>query len=153
MAAANKTQQITSASLTTATTAYSAGDQVGGLFTFTNFGTGSGLGGILGAILLNDETKIIGTYTVFVFSASVTPAADNAAFAISDGDSELLLPGFPITLGPVYDLANNRACTWQGSLPYVCGVTSLFALLRTDAGHTFFGATTSIKLSLAGLTI
>lgn len=153
MTVANKTLQVASGGLTTATTAYSAGDQVGTIFTFANFGTSSGLGGLLGAAELYDETKIIGAYSLFVFSATVSLAADNAAFAISDPDAQLLLPGFPVQLGAIYDLANNREGSWQGSVPYNCGATSLFAALRADVGHTFFGATTSLKLSLAALTL
>jgi hypothetical protein len=152
MAAANKTLQVASSSLTTATTAYSAGDQVGALFTFTNFATSSGAGGLLTAATLVDETDIIGSYTLCLFNASVTPAADNAAFSISDGDAELQICP-PIALGPVYDLGPNRTCGWTGTLSYNCAATSLFALLRTDGAHTFFGATTSLKLTLSALTI
>lgn len=153
MAAANKTLQVASSGLTTATTAYTAGDQVGAIFTFTNFATGSGLGGELKAIRLDDETDIIGTYSAFVFSASVTPAADNAGYSVSDADAELQVgPGwFP--LGQVIDNGPNRSTGWSGSVPYNCGATSLFVLLRTEGGHTFFGAGTSLKLSLSAFTV
>jgi hypothetical protein len=153
MAIANKTLTVTSGGLTTASTAYSANDQVGTIFTFTNFGTGSGLGGILMSVRLDDETDIIGQYSVVVYSASVTPAADNAAFAVSDADSQLQVGPGPIWLGPVSDNGANRTAGWTGSIPYNCAATSLFALLRTDGSHTFFGATTSLKLTLSALTV
>lgn len=143
-----KRTTVTSASLTTATTAYAANDQVGALFTFTNQAIASGGGGYLESILLSDETNIIGAYKVWVFRASVTAAADNAAFSLSDADAQLLV-GDPINLGPVSTATNNATAGWYGSVPYDCsGGTSLYVLLQTLGAHTFFGAATSLKLTL-----
>lgn len=144
-----KRTQVASSGLTTAATAYSADDQVGDLFTFTNQALASGGGGYIESIMLNDETKIIGTYTVWLFRASVTLAADNAAFSLSDGDAQLLI-GDPITLGPVRSANNSYVCGWYGSIPYDCsGGTSLYAALQTNGAHTFFGAVSSLKLTLS----
>jgi hypothetical protein len=152
MATQVKDLQVTSSGLTTAATAYSAGDQVGAQFDFTNFAQAAGGGGVLTSIMLTDETDIIGTYTVFLFGSDPTPAADNAAFSISDADAAAMICA-PITLGPVYDAGLNKVCGWNGSLAYTVGSTTLYALLRTDAGHTFFGAATSLKLRITALTI
>lgn len=143
-----KRTQVTSGGLTTATTAYAASDQVGTLFTFTNQAIASGGGGYIESITLNDESAIIGTYTVWLFRSSPTLAADNAAFSLSDADAQLLV-GDPITLGPVRTAVNNFVAGWYGSVPYDCsGGTSLYAALQTNGSHTFFGATTSLKLTL-----
>lgn len=142
-----KRTQVTSAGLTTATTAYSASDQVGTLFTFAGQAIATGGGGYIESILLNDETAIIGTYTVWLFRDTPTLASDNAAFAISDADSQKLI-GDPITLGPVRTAVNNFLSGWYGSVPYDCAATSLYVALQANAGHTFFGATTSLKLTL-----
>lgn len=139
--------QVASGGLTTATTSYTAGDQVGTQFTFAGMALASGGSGYVESIMLNDESAIIGTYTVWLFRSSVTAAADNAAFSLSDADSELLI-GDPITLGPTRSAVNNFVCGWYGSIPYDCGATSLFALLQTNGAHTFFGAATSLKLTL-----
>lgn len=140
--------QVTSGGLTTATTAYSANDQVGTLFTVTNMALASGGGGYIESILLSDEAAIIGQYRAWIFRASVTLAADNAAFSLSDADAQLLV-GPPIDLGPVYGAVNNNSSGWLGSIPYDCsGGTSLYVALQTLAGHTFFGATTNLKLTL-----
>lgn len=152
-AAANKTLIVASGGLTTSVTAYTALDQVATQFTHTNFGTGAGLGGILTGVGLYDETNIIGTYSVHIGSASMTPAADNAAYSVSDPDGQLVLPGMPIMLGQVFLEGLNRISAWQGALSYNCAATSLFSLLRTEAGHTFFTAVTSLKLSLTAITI
>lgn len=138
--------QVTSSGLTTATTAYSAGDQVGTQFTFAGAAIATGGGGYIESIVLNDETAIIGTYTAWIFRSSATAASDNAAFSISDADSENLVG--VVQLGPVYSGVNNFTATWLGSLPYDCAATSLFVLLQTNAGHTFFGAATALKLKL-----
>lgn len=152
VAARPKRNQITSGGLTTATTAYSVGDQVGTIFTMTNAAIATGGGGYLESVLLSDETSIIGTYTVWVFRSTVSAAADNAAFALSDADAQLLV-GPPIILGPTFTATNNTSIGWYGSVPFDCSGTSLFALLQTNAGHTFFGATTSLKLTFTTSTL
>ena len=73
--------------VTTATTAYVAGDQVGTLVTVANAARVTGGGGMIVGVTLIDQSDIIGAYDVVFFDSSVTLAADNAAFAISDADS------------------------------------------------------------------
>lgn len=140
--------QITSGSLTTATTAYTAGDQVGSIFTITSAARATGGTGRILAVTLHDETDIIGPYDVVFFRSSVTLASDNAAFAISDSDANLAC-GI-VQLAGAYDIGNNRIAQAQNLyIPYACtGGTSLFAALICRAGHTFFGATTSLKLDV-----
>lgn len=151
-AAANKTLQVASTGLTVASTAYSAADQVGAIFTHTNFGTGSGLGGLLTSAYLQDKAAIIGTYTAFLFNATVTAASDNAAYSISDADSPLsAMP--PITFGQVYSQTLNRITGWTIPMAYVCAATSLFTLLRTEGAHTFFGAAGDLNLQYNAITV
>lgn len=139
--------QVASGGLTTATTAYSANDQVGTIFTFASAALASAGGGYIESILLNDETAIIGSYRVWLFNASPTLASDNAAFSLSDADSEKQI-GDCIDLGPVRSAVNNFQAGWYGSIPYTCNATSIFAALQTLGGHTFFSATTSLKLNI-----
>ncbi len=137
---------VTSAGLTTATTAYTAGDQVGDKFTIANAARASDGGGYIVGVTLIDESDIIGAYDVVFYDTSVTPAADNAAFSISsDADAIRTVAVVPLS---TYDTGANRiAQSGPIRIPYVCnGGTSLYALLVTRAGHTFFGATTSLKL-------
>ena len=139
---------VTSGSLTTATTAYTAGDQVGSQFTFANAARVSGgTGRVVGAILM-DETDIIGAYDLVLTRASVTLASDNAAYAISDGDAANVVG--VVQLAGAFDIGNNRiAQATNISIPYDCsGGTSLYGGLICRVGHTFFGATTSLKLTL-----
>jgi len=124
--------------VTTATTAYVAGDQVGTLITLSNAARVSGGGGMIVGATLIDQSDIIGAYDLVIFDSSVTLAADNAAFAISDADSLKIVA--IVQLAGAFDLTNNRVGqAYNLAIPYVCsGGTSLFAALITRAGHTFF---------------
>jgi hypothetical protein len=140
--------QVVSGGLTTASTAYSAGDQVGTQFTIANAARASGgTGTIVGATLL-DKADIAGGYNLWVFRASVTPASDNAAVSFSDTDMESLVGIIPLA-GP-YDGGANKFLQAQGiGFPYDCsGGTSLYVNLQTSIGHTFFGAVTDLVLTL-----
>jgi hypothetical protein len=126
--------------VTTATTAYVAGDQVGTQITLANAARLSGGSGTIVGATLIDQSDIIGAYDLVIFDSSVTLAADNAAFAISDADSLKIVA--LIQLAGAFDLTNNRvAQAYNLAIPYVCsGGTSLFAALITRAGHGFFTA-------------
>jgi hypothetical protein len=135
-----------SAGLTTSVTAYTAGDQVGSQFTMAGCARASGGTGTIVGCLLISAADIIGAFDVVVTRSSITLAADNAAYAISDADA-LAIVGI-IPLNGAYDIGNNRVCQAFGlSIPYDCsGGTSLYAGLITRVGHTFFGATTDLQL-------
>lgn len=140
---------VQSAGLTTATTAYSVGDQVGTQFTFAGAARASGgTGTVVGAMVI-DAQDIIGPYDLVLFRSSVTLASDNAAFAISDADA-LNLIGV-IQMAGAIDLGNNRiAQAYNLAMPYDCsGGTSLFGALVTRSAHTFFaGGVGSLQVIL-----
>lgn len=141
-------KQVTSGGLTIATTAYIAGDQVGSLFTFTDAvrATG-GTGSIVSAFLL-DKADIIGAYDLVLFKQTVTLAADNAAFSVSDADMEHCIGVIP--LSSAYDLGANRFAQNIGCYhKIVCSANAnLYGALVTRFGHTFFGAVTDLWLTL-----
>jgi hypothetical protein len=126
--------------VTTASTAYTAGDQVGVQITFANAARAtSGGGTIVGATLI-DQSDIMGPVDLVIFDATATLAADNAAFAISDADSVDVVA--VIQLSGAIDLGANRIVQSTSiAIPYVCnGGTSLFGALITRSAHTFFTA-------------
>lgn len=137
---------VQSAGLTIAATAYTAGDQVGTQFTIAGAARASGGFGYITGVTLISAADIIGAYDVVVTRASVTLAADNAAYAISDADA-LNVVGV-IQLSGAFDIGNNRVAQAQNlRIPYDCsGGTSLFAGLITRSGHTFFGAVGDLQL-------
>jgi hypothetical protein len=139
------TISVASAGLTIATTAYTAGDQMGTIFTLPNAARVSGGSGIITGVKLIDAADVIGPVDVMFFDRSVTLAADNAAFAISDADA-LFIVGLA-QLSGAFDIGNNRlAQQIPAAIPYTCNGTSLFAAVITRSGHTFFGATGNLQL-------
>lgn len=138
---------VQSGGLTTATTTYSAGDQVGSQFTLANAARKSGSTGRITNVVLVDVADIIQQYEVIFFRASVTLASDNAAFSVSDSDMINNLVDVVSLIGS-YDLGGNRvAQSGPVLIPYDCsGGTSLYAALLTRANHTFFAATTDLQL-------
>jgi len=139
---------ITSGGLTTSVTAYTAGDQVGTEFTMTNCARTTGGSGYITGVVLTDAADIIGAYDVVIFDSATTPAADNAAASWSDTDILKVVAVIPLV--GAYDTGLNRVAQANNLyIPYVCsGGTSLFADLICRVGHTFFGATTNLQLTL-----
>ena len=137
---------VQSSGLTTGSTAYSAGDQVGAQFTIAGAARATGGTGRIKSVLLISAADIIGAFDVAFSRASITPAADNAAFAISDADALALVA--LVQLAGSFDLGANRiAQAFNLDIPYDCsGGTSLYANLITRVGHTFFGAETDLQL-------
>jgi hypothetical protein len=133
--------------LTIATTAYTAGDQVGVMFQFANAARASGGTGTLVGVQLTDAGDVIGGYDVVVCRSNITLAANNAAFAISDTDA-LNVIGVVQLVGAI-DLGNNRiAQQFNQPMPYVCsGGTTLYAALITRSGHAVFTAHTDLQLT------
>lgn len=134
--------------VTTSTTAYSAGDQVGAQVTLANAARVSGAGGRIVGVSYVTGLDAIGATDVVFFDASVTLAADNAAYAISDTDAIKVIAVVP--LSTAYDLGANRiAQNMSIAVPYRCnGGTSLYASLITRVGHTFFNVADPIKLNV-----
>lgn len=140
--------KVTSSGLTTATTAYTAGDQLGTQFTFAGCARASGGTGAIVGVTVLDKADITGSMDLIVTRASITLAADNAAYAISDTDAEEVV-GI-IHLAGSYDIGNNRVAQAHNiHIPYDCsGGTSLYGALVTRSGHTFFTATTDLIVIL-----
>jgi len=139
---------VASGGLTTSTTAYTAGDQVGTQFTMPGCARASGGTGTIVSVVLVSAADITGPYDVVIFRESVTLASDNAPFAISDADALKIVA--LVQLAGSFDIGNNRiAQAYNLAIPYDCnGGTSLYAGLITRVGHTFFAAVTDLQLIL-----
>lgn len=137
---------VQSGGLTTSTTAYVAGDQVGTQFELTNAARASGGFGVITSVVLNSAGALIGAYDVVISRASITPASDNAAFSISAADTRKVVAVIP--LASAVALGSGRvAQALNIAIPYDCsGGTSLYANLICRAGHTFFAAVTDLEL-------
>ena len=133
-----------SSSLTTATTAYTDGDQLGAIISLTM----ASAGGIIIAATLVDKANIVGAVDCFIYDRSVTLASDNAADAISDADALFKLGciSFP---QPTTQTNNRTAHLDSIALPYKANATTVIcAQLVTRSAHTFFGAATDLQLRL-----
>jgi hypothetical protein len=138
---------VTSAGLTTATTAYTDGDQLGTIMTFLIPGNLTGAV-ILGA-QLTDKANIIGAVDLFLYDRSISLAADNAADSISDADS-LFTTGLIEFPYPRAKGLNRLAHIDSISVPVSAnvGATGFFGHLVTRSSHTFFGAATDLQVIL-----
>lgn len=139
---------VTSSGLTTATTAYTNGDQLGAQMTFANAARVSGGSGIITGVFIVSAADITGPIDLQLAAETITLAGDNAAYAISDADSiKLKIP--LIQCAGAFDIGNNRlAQAYNIAVPYACVGTSLFGGLITRTGHTFFGAATDLQVTL-----
>ena len=139
---------VQSAGLTTAATAYAAGDQLGNQFTIAGAARASGGSGVITGVVVVSAADTIGAMDIVFFDSSVTLAANDAAFAISDADA-LKVVGL-VQLAGAYDIGNNRiAVAYNLAVPYVCsGGTSLYAglITRYAIPATPFAAATDIQL-------
>lgn len=137
---------VASGSLTTATTNYAAGDQLGTQFIITGAARGSMTGGAIVGVTLIDAADKIGAVDVVFTDSAITLAADNAAYAISDADA-LKVVGI-VQLAGAYDIGNNRVAQAQNlSIPFVTsGGSALYAGLITRSANGTFVAATDLQL-------
>lgn len=143
-----KVISVASAGVTSAP-AHSTGDQVGNLFSLADAALESGGGGTVVGVSLVDAEAIMGVMDLLLFEESVTLAADNAAFAISDADALKLLAVVHFN-GP-YSFGGQYFAQAQGlSIPYRCvGGTTLYGalVLRGGVGGSWT-VSTSLQLKV-----
>lgn len=139
---------LTSAGLTTATTAYTDGDQLGTLI--TALGSGNPAGYLITDVTLVDKANILGAAELFLFDRSVTLAADNAAGPAVSGAHALFSQG-TIQL-PYPSLAGNNRISGIDSIARIVRpnvpANGFFIALVTRSSHTFFGAAGDIQLTI-----
>lgn len=137
---------VTSSGLTTASTAYVYGDVLGAEMTFANAARISGGGGTLRKIVLINNDTQLGAVDLFLFDSASTPASDNNANSWSDANMQKNVGVIPLV--PYATSALNQVLMWEGDSDYSCAATSLFGVLVTRSGHTFFGAATAILVRM-----
>lgn len=128
--------------------AYASGDQFGTLITITNAARVTGAGGFINGIVYHDNDDVMGAIDIYFFNDTLTLAADNAAFAISDADARKLL--YVANMTSVQDLGVQRFGQLQGlSVPYFCTGTSLFVAIVTKTTPTLTGGATGQRIRFA----
>lgn len=143
-----KTIVATASGLTTASTAYTAGDMLGSELTLTGAAAVAGDGGAIVGIQVEDHAKIIGAVDLRFFNAASTPAADNAANSWSDANARLQVVGIQVA-APVASALNGISYTGGLYLPFKTnGDANLYLNVITLAGHTFFVAATDLQYTV-----
>lgn len=139
---------IASAGLTTATTAYTSGDVLG---TQQTVPTGAGSGFIVGALAVDASDVIVATgIELWLFSASTTPAADNAAASWSDADMANLVAVVPLTV--IRDSALNTVVTTAADMtpiPFASTGNLYMTAITRGANAVFAGGATSLSYKLS----
>lgn len=121
-----------SSGLTTATTAYSLGDQMGGLLQWDLATELRGCSGIILGLTAIDESAVLGAFDLFLFNAAVTPAADNAAATFSAADIRKAIGLFNFQ-------AANLSTVGGGTVGYVLPVSGGGPFRLDDLGTSLYG--------------
>lgn len=145
--------EVNSAGLTTASTAYTAGDQEGTEMTFAAAARATGQGGIIQSAVLLDKAKILSAtpaeMDLLFFSSSVTGATDNTAFDDSDTDMGEYIGRVKWFSTDWMSQASNAINERHNlGIAYNCDATSLFGIFVGRTNHTFYTAVTDLRVAL-----
>lgn len=140
--------RVASAGLTIVTTAYSIGDQLGTMYSFTGAAVATGGTGIIQSITVVDEGDVCTDLRLWFFRSNVTLATNNAAFAISDADMRDCL-GF-LNVPPLLDMGANRIASIDNiGKGYDTGAgTTLYVAAETRTANAVFTAVTDLSLRM-----
>jgi hypothetical protein len=106
-----ETRKVISVTITTSDPAYSAGDQVGVLLTFSHAVDAAGGCAIVESLQALDKDKQNAALTLLLFSRAPTVVADNAAENLSDADMANCLGKINIATGDWESRANGSVAT------------------------------------------
>lgn len=126
---------------------YVAGDVMGTLTTLTSALSANGGSGVVEKVGVYDDTDSLLSFDLYVASASVTQAADSAAFAPSDSDNRLYVARFQFPAPD--DVGGARQVFWTGaeSVYNSAAGTSLFVTMVARATMASAITTSGIKLA------
>lgn len=131
--------RLISASVTPTVTAgaYSAGDAVGGLLTFTNAASGS-MARVVSVVVIDKGDQGV-ALNLFLAKETFTATADNDAINISDSDAAKSIGCVAIATGDYVDVGGAKIATKQvGYLGFVdSGDTNLYGQLITTGTPTY----------------
>lgn len=144
---------VVSAGLTIATTAYTSGDHVGGVFQFKVGQQESQQGNSYGEIcniVVTDKNAVLAACELWLFTSSPTVAADNSPLSITDADLPNLVGVWELT--KAYSTALNKIITLpnaESEMPYWTGQSGiLYGVLVTRTGNAIFAAVDDVAVTL-----
>jgi hypothetical protein len=116
---------------------YSAGDAVGGLLTFASAARTSGGGGVIKDVIILDDAGQDAELELWLFNATFTAMADNAAWAPSEADLRKLVAIVSTTSGAWFAAGTPSAARVESDQRYDLTGTSMFGQLVTRGTPTF----------------
>lgn len=131
--------------------AYSAGDAVGGLLTFANAARVAGGGGVIKDLIILDDAGQDAELELWLFNATITAMADNAAWAPSEADLRKLVAIISTSDGAGFAAGTPSAARVEASQRYDLTATSMFGQLVTRGTPTF--AATDDVTAIVGLLL
>ena len=139
---------VVSASPTLDTSAYASGDCLHTtVITFTS-AVGASLSGFVEKMVVVDNAVQSQPLELWLFSATVTPAAANAPHSISDAHAALCIG--VIYSGPYYASALNSVSVAKGvGLAIKCAASSLFGILVTRGTPTSAADSLTVVLHIS----
>jgi len=138
---------IVSASPTLDTAIYASGDSLHtAVISFASAVRLSGGTGRVRKLVVIDKDLQSAAGELWLFSATVTPAAANAAHSISDADAALCVGVIPF--GTYYASALNSISVASPDLPINCAATTLFGILVTRGTPTYTAAGLTVALQI-----
>lgn len=132
------------------TPAYSRGDAVGSVMTFTSAARASGGSGMVRGVALVDKSSEQPGLDLVLFTTTVASVTDNNVFDPTDAELATFvglvrLPG----VGGWARFNDNSATSVACEIPYLCAATSLFGVLvARDAPFPTFAAATDLVVTL-----
>lgn len=116
--------------------------------------SGYGIGKVVSLVIVSPDAVTAANLAgvLWLFDATVTPAAANAAHSISDADAKLLIGCIPVVAGDCNLSALNTTATVRlaAPLPFDLGAgSSIFGIYVVGATPTFAGGSVRFILGVA----
>ena len=117
---------------------YAAKDAVGGEMTFANAVRVAAGSAMINTVIIADNDDEKAALELWLFSATVAEAADNAAMDFTDAELLTCVGVIPISAGDYFSIADNGvACVRGVGLQFKCAATSLFGQLKCTGTPTY----------------
>ncbi len=131
------------------TPAYTAGDAIGGLLTFTDAARATGKGGLIETVVIRDNYIRDAAMDLLFYQYAITVPTDNAVFDPSDADNVACLGHVVIGAANYCDFYDNSVATVRNvGISYTCNATSLYGVLVARSTPTY-SATNDITVRIS----
>ena len=138
----------------TASSAYVAGNAVGGLLTFGNLVRANGLGGIVQSVVLKDKAAQNVSYDLFLFDAAPTAPTDKTAVALAAADLAKCIGVVPLA-GAAFGAASTMGVITAAGIGLAYKITTVYAAslygILVTRGTPTYASTSDVSVDLVAL--